>query len=239
MDARRWYVGTSGFSYRPWRGPFYPADLPAEKMLHYYAERLPAVEINSTFYRFPSAGVLEGWGREVPPGFRFAFKAPRRITHLHRLRGVEEETGYFIGLLATMGERLGAVLFQLPPTATRDTARLAAFLEHLPPGLRAAFEFRHGSWLVEEVFELLARYGCALCLTEDEKGSHLDLPATATWGYLRLRRPDYEEAELAERAQRLRGRGWEDVWVFFKHEEEGKGPRLAARFLEMVGENET
>lgn len=234
MAKTRWYVGTSGFSYRPWRGTFHPPDLPPGRMLHYYAQRLPAVEINSTFYRLPAGRILEGWGNEVPSGFRFAFKAPRRITHQHRLKGAEEETAYFLDILRTLGDRLGAVLFQLPPTDHRDEGRLAAFLEQIPPAVKAAFEFRHPSWMVGEVFDLLARHGCALCLTEDENGSRLDLPFTAPWGYLRLRRPDYDENELAERVQRLIGRGWEEAWVFFKHEEEGKGPYFAARFLELV-----
>lgn len=236
MERRRWYVGTSGFSYRPWRGPFYPEDLPAERMLRFYGERLPAVEINSSFYRVPSAATLAGWCREVPPEFRFAFKAPRRITHLHRLKGGAEEVAYFLGVVESAGERLGAVLFQLPPTAPLDTGRLEKFLEHLPRGVKSAFEFRHGSWLVEETFALLSRYGCALCLTEDEGESRLDLPSTAPWGYLRLRKPDYGDGELAERARHLRERGWEEGWVFFKHEDEGKGPRLAARFLDLLRE---
>lgn len=233
-----WYVGTSGFSYRPWRGSFYPADLPAEKMLGSYAGRLPAVEINNTFYRLPAARVLEGWSQEVPPGFRFAFKAPRRITHLRRLKGAEEETATFFSLLRGMGDRLGPVLFQLPPTAPRDVPRLEGFLQHLPTGMRAAFEFRHESWLVEEVFSLLARYGSPLCLTEDETRSHLDLPSTASWGYLRLRRLDYDEEDLADRMQRLIDRGWEEVWLFFKHEDEGRGPRFAARFLELLRDSD-
>ncbi len=224
-------TGTSGYSYDEWNGPFYPEKLPASQRLAFYAERLPAVEINNTFYRLPKASVLENWCEQVPPGFRFVIKASRRITHFKRLKETEDETGYLLRTVATLGERLGGLLFQLPPKLQRDLPRLEKFMELLPEGTRAAFEFRHDSWRDEAVHVALRERGFALVLADAEEGEDpTELVSTAPWGYLRLRRPDYTAADLSGWAERLRASGWDEAFVFFKHEEAGAGPRTAAEF---------
>ncbi|HWZ85120.1 MAG TPA: DUF72 domain-containing protein [Thermoanaerobaculia bacterium] len=224
-------AGTSGFSYKEWKGSFYPEDLPAARMLAYYSERLPAVEINNTFYRMPKPALLEGWAAEVSPEFRFVLKASQRITHFKRLKEAADEVAYFFGVAATLGERLGPALFQLPPNLKKDLPRLEAFLETLPQGARAAFEFRHASWFEDDVFATLRARGAALCVAEDEELA-TPLVATADWGYLRLRRQDYGDADVAAWAGRVKEQTWGEAYVFFKHEDAGAGPRLAAQLLE-------
>jgi uncharacterized protein YecE (DUF72 family) len=221
-------TGTSGFSYKEWKGSFYPEDLPDSGMLRYYASRLPAVEINNTFYRMPRAALLESWAEQVPDGFAFALKASQQITHRKRLQEAGEAVSYFLSVATTLGDRLGPVLFQLPPNFKKDVPRLRDFLALLPPASRSAFEFRHESWFDDEVFDALRSAGAALCWAEDEELSTPTRP-TAGWGYLRLRRQDYGETELASWADRIRDQSWSDAYVFFKHEEEGTGPRLAER----------
>jgi uncharacterized protein YecE (DUF72 family) len=223
-------AGTSGFSYKEWKGSFYPEDLPAEEMLRFYAARLPAVEINNTFYRMPKAELLAGWAEQVPDGFRFVLKASQRITHHKRLKEVAEEVGYFFRVAATLGDRLGPVLFQLPPNLKKDLPRLSDFLDLLPAATRAAVEFRHASWFEDDVYEALRARGAALCIAEDEELSTPPV-ATAAWGYLRLRRADYGDAEVLAWADRVRAQPWDEAYVFFKHEDAGTGPRLAAELL--------
>ena len=224
----RLLAGTSGFSYKEWKGSFYPEDLSADAMLAYYAERLPAVEINNTFYRMPKPALLEGWATQVPEAFRFVLKASQRITHHKRLKEAGDEVAYFFGVAATLGERLGPALFQLPPNLKKDLPRLEAFLGTIPEGRRAAFEFRHASWFEEDVFAALRSRGAALCIAEDEELA-TPLVATADWGYLRLRRQDYGDADVAAWAERVRAQKWNEAYVFFKHEDAGSGPRLAAQ----------
>jgi len=231
----RLYAGTSGFAYDEWKGTFYPEDLPADERLRYFGEKLPAVEINNTFYRLPKTSVVQSWADQVPDGFRFALKASRRITHQKRLVEAGGETEYLLRTTSTLGERLGALLFQMPPYLRQDVPRLAAFLELLPAGTRAAFEFRHESWVDEEVRDLLRSRDCALVVSETDDEPEAELVSTAGWGYLRLRRCDYTDAELAARAERVRAAGWDEAYVFFKHEEEGAGPEMALRFLELAG----
>ena len=226
-------AGTSGFSYKEWKGSFYPEDLPPDRMLAYYAERLPAVEINNTFYRMPKPALLESWAAEVAPEFRFVLKASQRITHFKRLKETASEVDYFFGVASTLGERLGPVLVQLPPNLKKDLPRLEAFLATLPAGARPAFEFRHGSWFEDDVYEALRAKGAALCVAEDEELA-TPLVATAEWGYLRLRRQDYDGAAVASWAEKVRGQPWSEAYVFFKHEDAGAGPRLAAEFLERI-----
>jgi uncharacterized protein YecE (DUF72 family) len=198
-------------------------------MLRYYSSRLPAVEINNTFYRMPSVPLLSSWAEQVPDGFAFALKASQQITHRKRLKEAGDAVSYFLRVATTLGDRLGPVLFQLPPNLKKDLPRLTNFLALLPPASHSAFEFRHESWFDDEVFGALSSAGAALCWAEDEE---LATPAEATagWGYLRLRRQDYGETELAAWAQRIRGQAWSEAYVFFKHEEEGTGPRLAQTF---------
>ena len=232
----RLLIGTSGFSYREWKGSFYPADLPAARMLSYYAARLGAVEINNTFYRMPRPELLEKWATEVPESFVFALKAPQRITHRKRLRAAGEDVGHFYESATRLGPRLGPALFQLPPHMRKDLPLLQDFLAGLHPDRRAAFEFRHESWFAEDVYAALSERGVALCVSDTgEEGRPAPLVPTADWGYLRLRRPDYGEAELAAWAERVRAQAWSDAFVFFKHEEEGKGAALAQAMLRLPG----
>ena len=223
--------GTSGFSYKEWKGSFYPEDLPDSDMLRFYASRLPAVEINNTFYRMPRAAQLESWAEQVPDGFSFSLKASQQITHRKRLKDAGEAVSYFLAVATTLGDRLGPVLFQLPPNLKKDLPRLQEFLALLPPASRAAFEFRHASWFDAEVFAALASAGAALCWAEDEE---LATPpeSTAGWGYLRLRRADYSDADVASWAEKIRAQPWSEAHVFFKHEDAGTGPRLAQKLRE-------
>ena len=229
----RLLVGTSGYSYKEWKGSFYPRDLPASELLAYYATRLPAVEINNTFYRLPRESVLEGWAGATGEAFRFAIKASRRITHFRRLRDVDELLQYLLDTVQVLGDRLGPLLFQLPPNFKRDDQVLGGFLELLPPRCRAAFEFRHDSWFDDEVYALLSGHGNAALVASDRAGG--DAPpvvATAGFGYLRLRRTDYDAADLEAWAARVRQQPWDEAFVFFKHEETAGGPDLADRFAE-------
>ncbi|HEY8520770.1 MAG TPA: DUF72 domain-containing protein [Gammaproteobacteria bacterium] len=229
-------AGTSGFSYKEWKGPFYPERLPAAQMLEFYASRLPAVEINNTFYRLPSPALLEGWRAQVPPSFRFALKAPRRISHVKRLRGCEEDLRYFLGVADALGASLACVLVQLPPFMKADPGLLAAFTELLPNGTKAAFEFRNASWFTDGAYETLAARNLALVVSQSDERSRVDLPWTADWAYLRLRKPDYDERELTAWLERLRAAPLVEAHVFFKHEDEARGPKLAERFLALAAE---
>lgn len=229
------YVGTSGYSYQEWKGTFYPPELPDRQMLHYYAERFWAVEINNTFYRMPKAEVLEAWADQVPADFRFVLKAPQRITHVQKLEGVVDAVGYLLKVAGVLKERLGALLFQLPPWLRKDLTRLRDFLVLLPPQQRLAFEFRHDSWFADDVFELLHDHQSALCVAEDEGDLHVPFVATADWGYLRLRKPNYDDAALDAWVKRLQEKDWQDAFVFFKHEAEGRGPLFAKRFSALAG----
>jgi uncharacterized protein YecE (DUF72 family) len=229
------YVGTSGYAYKPWKGPFYPADLRDDQMLHYYGEQFGAVEINNTFYRMPRAPVLEGWALQVPPEFRFVLKAPQRITHFQRLKDAGDSVAYLLNVAESLGERLGPLHFQLPPNLKKDVPRLRDFLALLPARPRAAFEFRNATWFDDEVFGVLRDHQAALCIAEEEEGVQVPFVSTADWGYLRLRRPDYDDAGLRAWADRVGEQGWEEAFVFFKHEDEAKGPALASRFMELAG----
>ena len=228
------HVGTSGYSYKEWKGNFYPEDLPAKEMLSYYAKRLPAVEINNTFYRLPQASLIENWKEQVPARFRFSIKATQRITHIKRLNNAVDETRYLLATASLLEELLGVVLFQLPPNMKKDAECLRNFLLLLPSEARAAFEFRHESWFDDEVFALLRDRDCALVVSDTDEKPLTQIISTAKWGYLRLRRTVYERVDLAEWMKRVTGQKWKDAFVFFKHEDEGTGPRLAAEFLEMA-----
>lgn len=228
----RIWTGTSGFSYKEWKGSFYPEDLPAARMLEHYAQRLDAVEINNTFYRLPRAEMLAKWKAQTPDGFAFVLKASRRITHMKRLKDADEPLGYLAQAAREgLGDRLGPILFQLPPYLKKDVERLRDFLAILPSGLRAAFEFRHESWFGDDIYAALADGGAALVAADVGEGEP-PVEATAGFGYARLRRPEYDDAGLAAWAKKLRGAGWDEAFAFFKHEEAGAGPALAERFRE-------
>jgi uncharacterized protein YecE (DUF72 family) len=235
-DERRMdlYVGTSGYSYKPWKGTFYPKDLPVQQMLRFYGERFRTVEINSTFRGMPKVSVLEGWAEAVPADFQFVLKAPQQITHVRKLNNAGDLVSHLLEVAGALTKHLGPLLFQLPPTSKKDVPRLRAFLALLPSQSRVAFEFRHPSWFDDEVFGLLRDHRAALCVADADGELEVPFVATADWGYLRLRRPDYGDAELEGWVKRVREQDWSDAFVFFKHEDEGKGPRFAKRYLELA-----
>ena len=225
------YVGTSGYSYKEWKGSFYPEKLPAKDMLPFYASRLHAVELNNTFYRLPQPSMVENWRAQVPEDFRFSVKASQRITHFKRLKDVGTETKFMLDTVSALQDRLGVVLFQLPPNMKKDLERLETFLKDLPAEIPAAFEFRHPTWFDDDVLSLLRSQNRALCVsdTDDMPAHHID--KTADWGYMRLRRVNYSESDLTEWLKRMRAQEWKTTYVFFKHEDEGTGPKLAAQFV--------
>ena len=233
------WVGTSGYNYPEWRGSFYPPKLPATKMLPYYAERFATVEINNTFYRMPNEKSVAGWSQATPERFKLTLKAPQRITHQARLRDCADLVQYFLQVAATLGPKLGALLFQLPPYLRKDLALFDAFLETLPPGVCAAFEFRHASWLETEVYARLRAHGLALCVADGEKVS-IPVQITADYAYFRLRDTGYTAQDIARWAQVIRActAGCRDVFVYFKHEEAGKGPQFARLLLDTLGASE-
>ncbi|HSC06555.1 MAG TPA: DUF72 domain-containing protein [Burkholderiales bacterium] len=229
------WVGTSGYNYPEWKGSFYPEKLPAAKMLPYYAERLATVEINYTFYRTPNKEILQGWDHATPERFRLTLKAPQRITHIARLRDCAERLQFFLETAATLGPKLGALLFQLPPNFKIDLAVFDAFLQAFPPTVVAAFEFRNRSWLDEEVYARLKARNLALCIADSEK---LTTPVriTADYSYFRLRDEGYQPDDIKRWAHTVRDQtaGCKDVYVYFKHEESGKGPEFARAFMEAL-----
>jgi uncharacterized protein YecE (DUF72 family) len=228
---RNLYVGTSGYSYKEWKGSFYPEKLAAKDMLSYYANRLKAVELNNTFYRLPQRGMVESWKAQVPDDFRFSVKASQRITHFKRLKEAEDATNYLLDTVSALEDRLGVVLFQLPPNMKKDLERLESFLKVLPADLKATFEFRHPTWFDDDVLELLRHQNRALCVsdTDDLPIDHID--KTSDWGYLRLRRVNYSASDLDKWLKRIEAQNWQATFVFFKHEDEGTGPKLAAEFI--------
>ena len=240
------FIGTSGFSYPEWRGSFYPEKFATSKMLAFYAQRLRTVELNNTFYRMPKEDILRGWADTTPPSFRFAPKASQQITHRQKLAGAADSAAYLFRTLHALGDKLGPVLFQLPPFFRKDLPRLIDFLALVPVGMKVAFEFRHASWFDDTVYQALAGARAALCIADAED---LTTPvvATADWGYLRLRRMDYDEAALATWAGRLQPHSeapeanadtlarWHSAFIYFKHEDAGRGPQLAELMGRLLG----
>lgn len=221
-------TGTSGFSYKEWKGAFYPKDIPDRQMLAYYATRLSAVEINNTFYRMPKPELVAAWGSQVPASFRFALKAPQRITHREKLQGSETSVAAFLASASALAQKLGAVLFQLPPFLKKDVALLEAFLPLLPGGVRAAFEFRHASWFSDDTYTALRARNAALVGGDaDDAGKSPPLVPTADFGYLRLRAPDYSNEGLRKWSERIAGQPWKEALVFLKHEV--RGPEFAEK----------
>ena len=230
------WVGTSGYNYPEWKGSFYPQDLPAAKMLPYYAARFPTVEINYTFYRMPNEKLVAGWAAQTPASYKLTLKAPRRITHDSRLRNCGDLVSTLCGVAATLGDKLGALLFQLPPNFKKDLAVFDAFLDDLPPKVCAAFEFRHPSWLDAEVCDRLAKRDLALCIADSEKLS-TPVTVTASYAYFRLRDEGYTPDDVARWADTIAREtaSCRDVFVYFKHEEEGKGPEFARLLMQRLG----
>jgi uncharacterized protein YecE (DUF72 family) len=230
----QFFVGTSGYSYKEWKGSFYPEKLSAKEMLSYYAQRFTTVEINNTFYRMPAPSVLESWSTQVPENFRFVLKAPQSITHFKRLKEVEEPTERFLQVGSVLKERLGPLLFQLPPNFKKDLPRLERFLDLIPAGTSVALEFRHESWFEDDVYARLRAKSCALCVADSEELPSPGLVDTARWGMLRLRRENYSKQQLVEWIDKAKAQNWDEAYVFFKHEDSGTAPKFASRFLELL-----
>ena len=226
-------AGTSGYSFKEWKGNFYPADLKDDGMLGFYAGKFPTVEINNTFYRLPKPQVLEQWASQVPEPFTFAIKASQRITHHARLKPESlDAVEFLMRNVGSLGSRLGPVLFQLPPTLKKDLDRLRVFLDTLPLDRRFTIEFRHQSWFEDDVFDVLRARDIALCITEQPDFAS-PVVSTASWGYARLHKLDYDEAGLVSWADKLKTQSWKEAYVFFKHDEgEGSGPPAVSRFTQ-------
>ena len=225
------YVGTSGYSYKEWKGSFYPEKIAPKEMLSYYAARFNAVELNNTFYRRPQPEMIENWKSQVPKNFRFIVKASQVITHFKRLKDAGKETQAMLDTISALEQHLGAVIFRLPEDMQKDLKRLETFLKELPADTPTVFDFRHPSWFDDEVLALLRDQNRVFCVSDIE-----DLPAshtykTADWGYVRLRRVRYTEDDLIEWSERIKAQHWKYTYVFFKHEDEGTGPKLAGQFI--------
>lgn len=235
MQLMKIHVGTSGYSYKEWKGKFYPEKIPPGEMLRFYSECLNTVEINNTFYHMPTEGVLTSWAEQVPRDFVFAIKAPRVITHWKQLRNVSEETGYFFRSLSVLDIKLGPVLFQFPGSFRANAPALKEFLSLIPGGRACAFEFRSPSWLDAEILDLLRKKGSSLCIADADENPVNEIISTAPWGYLRLRRSDYTDAGLSQWVERILSKKWERAFVFFKHDEdEAAGPAMAMRFQKLA-----
>lgn len=224
-DSKKLLAGASGYSFKEWKGAFYPADMKPDGMLRFYSERLPTVEINNTFYRMPKVEMLDNWARTTPDSFRFAIKASRRITHFAHLKAqaAADSVAYLYKCLEALGAKRGPVLFQLPPTVKKDVPRLSAFLQLLPADHRAAFEFRNDSWFDDEVHEALRAAGASLCFSEREDDTPPPLVETAPWGYVRLRLEAYADADLAGWVERIRASRWQSTYAYFMHEPTAPG----------------
>ncbi|HTZ39167.1 MAG TPA: DUF72 domain-containing protein [Syntrophales bacterium] len=230
----KFYIGTSGFGYKAWKGKFYPQKISPKEMLRFYSERFSAVEINNTFYHMPGEGVLASWAEQVPPDFIFAIKAPRIITHFKQLKNVDAETGYLFRSLSVLEKKRGPVLFQFPKSFQADRPALEGFLDLIRGPALCAFEFRGPSGFDAAILDLLRKRGCSLCIDDRDENPASEIIPTAPWGYLRLRRSDYTDADLSRWAERILSEKWEQVFVFFKHEDEAKGPEMAMRFQKLV-----
>jgi uncharacterized protein YecE (DUF72 family) len=233
MGMPKLWAGASGYAFKEWKGSFYPEKIAPDAMLAWYAERLPSVEINNSFYQMPKVNVLENWAQATPEAFRFSIKAPRRITHEARLAAdaAADSVAYLYKNLGALGARRGPVLFQLPPFLKKDLPRLKDFLALLPEGHRAAFEFRHASWFDDDVYALLRAAGASLCVSEREDNEPPPLVETAPWGYVRLRLENYSPADLASWAGRLVATQWQEGHVYFMHEP--TAPGYAAALLQL------
>lgn len=226
-------AGTSGWSFKEWKGGFYPKGLPDDQMLPAYADRLPTVEVNNTFYRMPKEKLLLEWADAVPEGFRFSVKASQRITHHARLRDVGENLQYFLRVCSSLGEKRGPSLFQLPPNLKADLPLLNDFLALLPKGWRATMEFRHPTWFTDAVYEALKAKDVALTIAEQDD-FEVPVVATASWGYLRLHRSTYDAERLSAWARQIKAQPWQEAFVYFKHEGEGSGPEVAEEFGKLL-----
>jgi len=229
-------AGTSGYAFKEWKGAFYPKELKDDGMLGFYASKFPAVEINNTFYRLPKENVLRDWAAQVPDTFTFALKASQRITHFSRLKeDCADTVDFLLRNTALLGDRLGPILFQLPPNLKMDANRFRGFLGLLPSDRRYVFEFRHESWFADEIYDAMRERDIAMCIIEQDEFK-CPVVSTASWGYLRLHRLDYDEAAIGEWAKCVTAQGWNDAYVFFKHDEGlGSGPPAVSSFVTACG----
>lgn len=232
----RLLAGTSGYAFKEWKGSFYPDELKDDAMLGYYAGKFPTVEINNTFYRLPREKVLLDWAAQVPDSFTFAIKASQRITHFARLKpDGADALGFLLKNTVALGPKLGAILFQCPPNLKKDIERLRAFLALLPADRRFTIEFRNETWWDDEVYGALRERDIPLCITDQPEFAG-PVVATASWGYARLHRLDYDAAALAEWAKKIAAQPWADAFVYFKHDEgEGSGPPAVDTFVRAAG----
>jgi len=230
----KFFVGTSGYSYKEWKGIFYPPKLPPSEMLPFYSQRFSTVEINNTAYRMPKESVLKSWLKQVPADFRFVIKAPQTITHFKRLKNAESLMKDFLEATSALKKQCGPLLFQLPGNFKKDLPRLKEFLKLLGSKTPAVFEFRHASWFDEDVYRCLRAKSCALCVVDAQEFPRADLVDTAKWGYFRLRREKYTTRQLADWIKKIKAQRWNEVYVYFKHEDAATGPALARRFLELA-----
>ena len=228
------YVGTSGFDYNEWVPAFYPAGLKKKERLRYYASRMTGIEINASFYRKPTLETVQGWAAQAPATFRFSLKGWQRVTHIQRLRDCGELVRAFSEAQRGLGAQAGPTLWQLPPHLKQDPKLLEEFLALLPRDIRAAFEFRHESWLCDATYAVLERAGCALVVADTEESS-TPMVRTAPFGYFRLRREDYTEADVARWAEKIAAAGLGETFVYFKHEDAAKGPAYAQLFRRLAG----
>lgn len=231
----KYYVGTSGYSYNEWKGNFYPEDIKPKAMLKYYSKHFSTVEINNTFYRIPKKEVFENWKEQVPAKFRFILKAPQLVTHVKRLKTDTKDTvEYFTKVSSELGDKRGVVLFQLPPSFKLNLERLKDFISIIPAELKCAFEFRHEEWFNDDVYNLLREKNYALCLSDTDEEPVKELISTADWGYVRLRRMNYTKKNLSDWHKKLSDTKWKEAFIFFKHEDEGKGPEFAKKFIDLA-----
>ena len=228
------YAGTSGFAHKEWKGKFYPEKISPKELLRFYAERLNTVEINNTFYHMPKESVLASWAEQVPDDFIFALKAPQVITHIRQLRNVFEQTEYLFRSVSVLDRKLGPVLFQFPKSFRANAPALEDFLPLIPGNRACAFDFRSSTWLEGGIPDLLRNKGYSWCNEDTDENPAKEIISTATWGYLRLRRSDYTDAGLSQWVERILAQKWERAFVFFKHEDEAKGPELEMRFQELI-----
>lgn len=230
----RFFVGTSGYCYKEWKGSFYPEKLPQKQMLHFYAQRFAAVEINNTFHKFPTEELVRAWAEQAPQSFRFVLKARQIITHFRRLQNAERHTDDFIRIASVLKKRQGPILFQLPPNFKKDLPRLEAFLKYVDSRASIVFEFRHESWFCDDTYDCLRAHSTAMCVTDEVDLPQAKLVRTAKFGYVRLREERYTTKALNKWIERIRMQEWPAVYVFFKHEDVGAGPALATRFQELA-----
>jgi len=230
------FVGTSGYSYKEWKGSFYPKKIPAGDMLGFYAKQFAAVELNNTFYKMPEASVLAASAREVPKHFRFSIKAPQSITHRKRLNGAEGYVEFLVGAVKSFKKKRGPILFGLPPNFKKNIERLDNLLALLGGKTPATFEFRHESWFDDDVYDCLRRHNCPLCIADTEEMPDPRVISTANWGYLRLRRDTYTTPKLRKWVKVIASQDWKETYVFFKHEDTGTGPKFATTFLKLASE---